>query len=396
MLANRAFSHPGGIYTAKLNQHNHLPVMKFSLFPILFVIFSATTACEHEPVNEPSLEQKIGQMLMAGFKGFEAADTSHIVRDIRKFHLGGVILFDYDVPASSPNRNIDSPDQVRNLITSLQSLSDVPLFIAVDQEGGRVARLKPERGFPAHRSAQYLGELNNADSTRHYASVMSSTLNELGFNVNFAPVVDMNTNPQNPVIGRLERSFSKDAESVVKHSEIFLEEFSAANVLGVLKHFPGHGSAWNDSHVGMADVTDTWDESELDPYQMIAASGLPFSVMTAHVFNENLDDVPATLSHHIQTEILRNRIGFNGVLFSDDMQMDAIRNYYGLEASIEKAILAGVDVLIFANNSVYDPGIVPTSVEIIMNLIEEGVITEERIEESYQRIMAAKKDLGLM
>ena len=333
---------------------------------------------------------------MAGFQGFEVADTSHIVRDIQEYYLGGIILFDYDVPSSSPNRNVDSPEQVRNLIDSLQQLAATPLFLAVDQEGGRVARLKPARGFPEHRSAQYLGELNNPDSTRFYASIMSSTLSDLGFNVNFAPVVDMNTNPQNPIIGRLERSFSKDAESVVKHSKIYLEEFSSANVLGVLKHFPGHGSAWNDSHVGMADVTDTWDESELDPYEMLAASGLPFSVMTAHVFNENLDDVPATLSYHIQTEILRNRIGFNGVLFSDDMQMDAIRNYYGLEASIEKAILAGVDVLIFANNSVYDPDIVPTSVEIILNLIEEGVITEERIDESYQRIMAAKKDLGMM
>ena len=381
------------VLKAKYNLFNNLYLMKSSFLLILFAFF--ITACEVSTDKNSAIEEKIGQMLMAGFQGFEVADTSHIVRDIQEYYLGGIILFDYDVPSSSPNRNVDSPDQVKNLIDDLQQLASTPLFVAVDQEGGRVARLKPERGFPEHRSAQYLGELNNPDSTRFYAATMSSTLSDLGFNVNFAPVVDMNTNPQNPIIGRLERSFSDDAESVVKHSKIYLEEFSSANVLGVLKHFPGHGSAWNDSHVGMADVTDTWEESELGPYEMLASSGLPFSVMTAHVFNENLDDVPATLSHHIQTEILRNSIGFNGVLFSDDMQMDAIRNYYGLEASIEKAILAGVDVLIFANNSVYDPDIVPTSVEIILNLIEEGVITEERIDESYQRIMAAKKDLGL-
>lgn len=371
--------------------------MKIFLLPLLITVATVTNACHTSADGEPILEEKIGQMLMAGFKGFEVADTSHIIRDIEKYHLGGIILFDYDVPTASPNRNIDSPEQVKELIASLQNLSqsELPLFMAVDQEGGRVARLKPQRGFPEHRSAQYLGELNNADSTRYYAASMSAVLHELGFNVNFAPVVDLNTNRQNPVIGRLERSFSADPENVVKHSSIFLKEFNKRNILGVLKHFPGHGSAWNDSHVGMADVTDTWEEIELEPYRALAGSEIPFAVMTAHVFNENLDDVPATLSRNVQTDILRNQIGFNGVLFSDDMQMDAIRNYYGLEASIEKAILAGVDVLIFANNSVYDPDIVPTSVEIIMNLIEEGVITEERIDESYQRIMAAKKDLGL-
>jgi beta-N-acetylhexosaminidase len=366
-------------------------------FLLTLLTFSLFTGCdENLTLNEVTIEEKIGQMLMAGFNGFTASDTSHIIRDIENYHIGGVILFDFDVPTRSPNRNINNADQVTGLNQHLQNLSATPLFIAVDQEGGRVARLKPERGFPAHKSAQFLGELNNLDSTRYYASTQAVLLQSLGFNVNFAPVVDINTNPQNPVIGMLERSFSDDPDKVIDHSLIFLDEFQRNNILGVLKHFPGHGSAWNDSHVGMADVTDTWNELELIPYVELSKSEYPFAVMTAHVFNEHLDENdPATLSYHVQTEILRNQIGFNGVLFSDDMQMDAIRTFYGLESSIKKAIQAGVDVLVFANNSIYDPEIVPKAVEIIKGLIEEGEISEDRIDQSYKRIIEAKRGLGL-
>ncbi len=333
---------------------------------------------------------------MVGFQGFEVSDTSHVVRDIEEYHTGGVILFDYDVPTGTPDRNIDSHDQVQRLNSQLQSLSDVPLYIAIDQEGGRVARLKTDRDFPRTVSAQYLGE-QGVDSTRAYAAEQSELLQNLGFNVNFAPVVDLNTNPENPVIGQLERSYSADPEIVTDHAEIVIEEHQKQNLLPVIKHFPGHGSAWNDSHVGMADVTDTWESIELEPYRLLIEKPLSFGVMTAHVLNENLDpDLPATLSRDIQTGILRDSLQYNGVLFSDDMQMDAIRTFYGLEFAIEKAILAGVDILVFANNSVYQPDIVPDVVNIIKQLIRDGVITEERIDESYQRIMESKEELELI
>jgi len=372
---------------------NFKPLFLFTLF-LLSGTFLSCENNQQVSVDEPTLDEKIGQMLMVGFHGFEVSDTSHVVRDITEYHAGGIILFDVHVPENSPNRNIDSPEQVKQLISDLQNLADKPLFMAVDQEGGRVARLKPERGFISSRSAEYLGDLNDPDSTRYYASHMAEMLNELGFNVNFAPVVDLNTNPQNPVIGQLDRSFSADPEIVTQHASIFLEEFTNHNILGVLKHFPGHGSAWNDSHVGMADVTDTWEEVELEPYQNLAGGEHPFAVMTAHVFNEHLDaDWPATLSSNVQTGILREQIGFDGVLFSDDMQMDAIRSFYGLETAIERAVLAGVDVLVFANNSVYHRDIVPEAVRIIKDLIDEGVITEERIDESYYRIIQAKNRL---
>lgn len=366
----------------------------FIILALLYSPFIYSCSEVQQEQAEVSIEEKIGQMLMVGFKGFEVTDTSHVVRDIQNYHTGGIILFDYDVPTGTPDRNIDSAEQVTALINDLQVLASSPLFMAVDQEGGRVARLKTERGFQPTISAEELGDINNPDTTRHYATQMAVELQELGFNVNFAPVVDLNTNTMNPVIGQLNRSFSADSDIVTKHASIFLEEFNAHNILGVLKHFPGHGSAWNDSHVGMAEVTDTWEEIELEPYKNLVEADKNFAVMTAHVFNENLDeDLPATLSHNVQTEILRNQIGFEGVLFSDDMQMDAIRSYYGLESSIKNAIVAGVDVLVFANNSVYDREIIPTSVSIIKNLLDEGEITEEMINESYKRIMSVKEQL---
>ncbi len=371
--------------------HYYFKLIFFSL-----LIISVTTFCNNSETN-PTIEEKIGQMLMIGFQGFEVADTSHVIRDIETYYTGGIILFDYDVPTGSSDRNIDNYEQVQQLNSQLQNLSATPLFIAIDQEGGRVARLKTNRDFPRTVSAQYLGEQQGVDSTRFYAAEQSDLLNKLGFNVNFAPVVDLNTNPENPVIGQLERSYSADPDVVTNHAEAVIKAHQERDLLPVIKHFPGHGSAWNDSHVGMADVTETWESIELEPYRLLIEKPLSFGVMTAHVLNENLDaELPATLSKDIQTGILRDSLNFNGVLFSDDMQMDAIRTFYGLEFAIEKAILAGVDILVFANNSVYQPNIVPDAVNIIKELVNEGVITEERIDQSYQRIINAKRDLGLL
>jgi len=367
------------------------------LFLIILLVIGCTAKSEEAITqNAPSLEEKIAQMIMVGFKGFEVSDTSHVVRDIEEHNVGGIILFDYDMTTRTPNRNIENPSQVKELTTKLQSLSETPLFMAIDQEGGRVARLKTERGFAPHVSADYIGEKDDTDSTRFYASEMADQLQDLGFNVNFAPVVDLNVNPDNPVIGQLDRSFGANPDLVVKHAEIYLDEFNKHNILGVLKHFPGHGSAWNDSHVGMAAVTDTWKPVELEPYQQLANSDLPFAVMTAHVLNKNIDaDLPATLSARAQTEMLRDEIGFDGVLFSDDMQMEAIRSFYGLDASVKHAINAGVDVLVFANNSVYQPDIVPDIINIVLKLIDEGEIERATIDESYNRIMRTKNELSL-
>ena len=368
--------------------------MKYCIPALLIFAFSALN-CSSQPADEfpdnPSLDFKIGQMLKIGFRGMNVDESSHIKRDLQDYHLGGVVLFDYDVPNGEPVRNVESPAQVRKLVSDLKDLSSVPLIVAIDQEGGRVARLKPRTGFPPTVSAQRLGNVNHPDTTNYYASIIAQTLSDLGINVNLAPVVDVNLNPDNPVIGGIERSFSGDPEIVTRQAEIFIKAHHKHGVFTTLKHFPGHGSSEDDSHLGIVDVTSLWSEAELIPYQNLIDDGLADIIMTAHIFNENWDpEYPATLSEKVITGMLRNELGFEGLVMSDDMQMEAIRSHFGLETAIKQAILAGVDILSFANNSIYDPEIVPKANEIINNLVESGEISEQRIEESYQRIVNFK------
>ncbi|MDZ7683092.1 MAG: glycoside hydrolase family 3 protein [Fodinibius sp.] len=364
----------------------------------LFIAFAITfTSCGQQSNQDSDvpMDVKIGQMLKIGFRGMQVADTNHIARDLQQYHLGGVVLFDYDVPRDTAYRNIQSPEQVKQLVNELKALSDKPLIVSIDQEGGRVARLKPKYGFPKSVSAEYLGSLDNPDSTRYYARRTAETLSNMGINVNLAPVVDVNVNPDNPVIGGLERSFSGDPQTVAKHAGIYIKTLHNYDIQTVLKHFPGHGSSEKDSHLGVVDVTDTWSRKELIPYRQLIDSSLVDAVMTAHIFNSQIDSTyPATLSKPTIDGILRDSLGFDGVVISDDLMMGAIRKEYGLKTTIEQALRAGVDILSFANNSVYDPEIVPKAHRIIKELIEKGEISTDRIDESYQRIMKFKEQLN--
>jgi len=350
------------------------------------------TSCSQGQENEVTLDEKIGQMLKVGFRGLSVDENSPIVEDIRKYHIGGVVLFDYDVPRDTALRNISSPGQVQNLVQDLQRFADIPLIIAIDQEGGRVARLKPRYGFEKSVSAQYLGSLQNADSTRKYAHQTGQTLSELGINTNLAPVVDVNINPENPVIGGIERSFSDDPSVVTRHARLYIETLHEYGIITTLKHFPGHGSSRDDSHLGVVDVTDYWKQKELVPYRNLIESGTADIVMTAHIFNAALDSTyPATLSKPIITGILRDSLRFNGVVMSDDLQMKAIRTEYGLKETIKMSIQAGVDILSFANNSIFDAEIAAKAHGIINELVEEGSLSEGRIDQSYDRIMSLKR-----
>ena len=344
--------------------------------------------------GNPDLDFKIGQMLKIGFRGMSVDESSHIRRDLQQYHLGGVVLFDYDVPNGEPVRNVESEPQLRDLVRQLKELSSVPLLVTIDQEGGRVARLKPTRGFPPTVSHQYLGAAGHQDSTRVYAGLIAMTLARNGINANLAPVVDVNLNPENPIIGGIGRSFSSEPEKVAEHAAWFIDMHHNLGIKTTLKHFPGHGSSEDDSHLGLVDVTGLWSEKELIPYRRLIEKGMADMIMTAHIFNSNWDsDYPATLSKNVITGMLRGDLGFEGVVMSDDMQMEAIRSHYGLETAVRQAILAGVDILSFANNSVYDADIVPKVHKIIRNLVADGVIYESRIDESYHRILKLKKEL---
>jgi len=341
-----------------------------------------------------ALDVKIGQMVMVGFRGLAVSDNDPVARDIRERHIGGVILFDYDVPTRTFGRNIESARQTRALTSSLQTRASVPLFIAVDQEGGRVSRLKEKNGFPPTVSQKQLGMWDDLKKTRLQADVTAKTLAGLGINVNFVPVVDLDLNPTNPVIGKLERSFSPDPAAVTRHAMAVIEAHRRYGVLTAPKHFPGHGSAGGDSHEGFVDVTGRWTPVELEPFRMLIHQGMADMVMTAHIFNGKLDPVwPSTLSRKTLTDILRQQMGFDGVVISDDMQMKAISAHYGLETAIRQAILAGVDILIFANNSVYEEDIAARATATVRSLVEKGDIPAERIDASYRRIMMLKERL---
>jgi len=328
---------------------------------------------------------------MTGFRGLTLTRDHPVVRDLQEFHAGSIVFFAYDVANNLPVFNIESPVQVRELTRSLQGFAGSPLLISIDQEGGKVNRLTEEQGFPPSVSAAVLGSMNDLKATLRYAELTGKMLAEIGINLNLAPDVDLNINPNNPIIAQRERSYSSDPDIVTAHAKEVIKGLHKYGALSTLKHFPGHGSSSHDSHLGFVDVTASWKEKELQPYADIINAGMCDAVMTAHIFNANLDpDFPATLSKKIITGILRQRLHYDGVIISDDMQMKAISEYYGLETAVYRTIDAGVDIISFANNTVNDPDIVPKVSTIIQRLVESRAISEARIDESYDRIQTLK------
>lgn len=352
------------------------------------------------------LRYKIGQMLIVGFDGVQAYDDSLIAHQIRENALGGVILFDYNFQTKTFSKNIESPRQVLELNKSLQKHNsfvnkklqreDLPLFISVDYEGGAVDRLKTTYGFPETFSVEYVAN-NTVEYAQKIAREMANTLKLSGFNVNFAPVVDVNVNPDNPILGKLARCFSHSPSEVIKYASIYAQEFLKLDILPVFKHFPGHGSSMADSHLGFVDVTDTWNITELEPYKHIPEIKIPKSmIMTAHIINRNLDNsgLPATLSKKILTDILRRELNFRGIIISDDMQMKAISDHYGLEDSLVLALNAGVDMFIFGNQLADKPQDPEEVIDIIMKNIQKGKIKQEQIEKSFTRINLIKSQMS--
>jgi beta-N-acetylhexosaminidase len=350
---------------------------------------SPTPSPSPSPVG-PSLRERIGQMLLIGFRGLTADAADATRQQIAAGEVGGILLFSVDQLTGGP-RNVDSPEQLRGLVDALSASAPAsPLTVAIDQEGGMVARLGPAHGFPATSSAATLGQ-GDPSATAAAARAMAETLRSVGVTLNLAPVVDLAVNPENPIIAAVERSFSADPEVVIAHASAFIQAHHDIGVRSAVKHFPGQGSATGDTHAGVVDVTDVWTDVELEPFAALVGRGLPDAVLTAHIFNGRLDpDHPATLSEPTITGILRQQLGWDGAVISDDMQMGAIRDAYGYEEAVALAIEAGVDILLIANQLVYEPDIAPRTIEVIEGLVRDGRISEERIDASYRRILALK------
>ncbi len=341
-----------------------------------------------------TLKEKIGQLFIIGFRGNDITEESAVLHMIKEHKPGGVILFDKDMVHNKPVHNIQSPEQVKRLTKALGDASDLPLLIGIDQEGGLINRLKPEYGFPKTKSHKTLGSQQDVRLTEQEGEKIACMLSDAGINLNFAPVVDLTLNENSSIIAKRERSFGKSAEQVTNHARAYITGHRKKNILTCCKHFPGHGSAEGDTHAGFVDVTDTWSEEELIPYKKLIAEGLCTMIMTAHIFNANLDtDKPATLSKYILQDLLRDQLNYKGVIISDDMQMRAISDHYGLKESLKAGLLAGLDLFCFGNNLLKEPVELQDAIAAFEELVNEGEVTEKRIEASVQRILDLKATL---
>ncbi len=373
--------------------------MKRTLLVLAGLLIAAVALVGCGDDDSLSLEDAVGQMLLVGFRG-ETLDTDvrAILDEVRP---GGVILYDRDFPSDGvAERNIASPEQLRDLIAALQDQAHVAYFIAVDAEGGVVHRLKERYGFrvvvPSHQ-ALGAGPISETESI---AADLATELAKLGINWNFAPVVDVNLVADSPSIGGLERSFSADPEVVAAHAAAFAGALRDGGVIPILKHFPGHGSDAGVRHRGIPDVSETYQHDvELSPYRALIADGYDDAIFVSHVVNRVLDSSgrPASLSPAIVAGVLRDELGFEGVIVSDDVMYAAIVEQYGLGGAAVAAILAGADVLLATNQSPgYDLGQLAEIKEAILAAVEAGEISEERIYESAERILALKRAYGIV
>ncbi len=377
---------------------------------LCFALLFAAGNLGAQPLD--SLGIKIGQMILIGFP--DAKVDPIVLEEVRSGKVGTIILFEKNVPATfieldknatvTPGKkakNKPLPSKVavasftplKKIIWTYRQAAPIPLFVAIDEEGGKVNRLKAKYGFPRSISAQNMGRAGTLDSVRFYAESTAATLAGLGINVNLAPCVDVGVNKDNTVIYQNGRAYSGNADSVALLAAEFIKVHRRYGVLTVLKHFPGHGSSLADSHVGLTDVTHTWASSELIPYERLLSSGMVDGVMTAHIVNKTLDPsaYPGTMSRRMLDSLLRKSMHFNGVVYSDDMQMHAITKEYGVEEAIRLSVNAGVDILCFSNNIIGSEERTVTKVHtLIRGMVESGQIPRERIDQSFRRIMNLK------
>ena len=346
-------------------------------------------------LEKMTLREKVGQMFIVRP---EALDTSihwetyqelvpYETRSISKamkalngdYPVGGMILFAH---------NIDDESQLVNFIKDIKSLNGAPL-LAVDEEGGRVARIANDGSFdvPKYESMEALAALGE-DSVYEAAFTIGSYVKHYGFDVDFAPVADVNTNPENIVIGA--RAFSNEPEVAATMVQQYLRGLEDAHVVGSLKHFPGHGDVKSDTHYGYAETQKTWDEMlkcEMIPFVAGIKAGAQM-VMTAHIAAPKVtnDDVPATLSSVILQDKLRGELGFEGVIVTDAMDMGAImKQFTNVEATV-KSIQAGIDIVLCPQNFV-------EAFDAVVKAVEDGAIKESRIDESVYRILKMKNNL---
>ena len=361
-----------------------MPVLRF--FAILIVLpFLA------QPVVAATLEEMAGQMILVGFEGDDPSDAGvkAVVDDLGAGRVGGVMYL---------KKNVSSLDTVQEMNALFRAASPgQPPFITLDQEGGAVERLTRDVGFAEIPNAETVAANNTPEQAEAIYGRMAQGIAENGFSVNFGPVADLNTNPDNQIIARFGRAFSADAEVVTAYDAAFIQAHRDAGLLTALKHFPGHGSSTADSHEGFVDITRSWSTDELEPYRALIADGMADMVMIGHLYHADYADgdgeTPSSLSTRWIDGVLRDELGFDGVVISDDLEMGAIREHFSLEDTVVKAVRAGMDILLFSNTADYRPGLTQDVLDILVREAAADPSFAARIEESYQRIVALKARL---
>ncbi len=324
-----------------------------------------------------TLHEKIGQMLLFGWQSTAQADAL-----VTEFAAGGVILM---------GRNISTPAETSAHIAHLQRLARKrglpPLFVATDQEGGRVQRLGPPR-YPKRPSQREIGTASSSDAARTAARKIGTELAALGFNWDFAPVLDIDSNPQNPVIG--DRAYSSRPDTVAAFGTAAIAGFQDdARILACGKHFPGHGDTDTDSHFALPTIRRSraaLDALELVPFRAAIQSGVA-AIMTAHILFPALDPtLPATLSPTILTGLLRQELGFNGLIITDDLEMKGVADHWGAPEAAVLAACAGADILLCCHEWDTQRAIQAA----LFSAVQTGRFTEDRLDQSLERIAAAK------
>lgn len=339
-------------------------------------------------LGKMSLREKVGQLFivrpeaLAENSNAETAPATDRVDDavisrIEEYPVGGIALF---------SRNITSAEQLPMFISDLQSSSKYPLFIAVDEEGGRVARIANSDFFnvASYKSMEDIGKAGDASKAEEVGRQIGFYLKELGFNLDFAPVADTNTNPQNIVIG--DRSYGSDPALVARMVSAQLDGMHDSGIMGTLKHFPGHGDTKDDTHSGYVSIEKTWDElKECELVPFITALPKADMVMVSHITAVNVtsDKLPTSMSETMITGKLRNELGYDGVIITDAMAMGAVAdNYTSAEAAVT-AVKAGVDIVLMPQN-------LDEAFNGVMNAVTDGKISMARLDESVMRILKLK------
>ncbi|MFS0864981.1 beta-N-acetylhexosaminidase [Fredinandcohnia sp. 179-A 10B2 NHS] len=368
---------------------------RFSMATIALLIGVILSSCGVEEINQErdqeivnqikkmSLEEKIGQMMIVGVEGYALnSSTKKMIVDKK---VGGFVIL---------GNNVRTSKQLFDLVNSLKSTNKqenrIPLFLSIDEEGGRITRFPEElRKLPSNKE---IGELDNQEVAYQIGRLQAEKLKLFGLNMNFAPVLDVNSNPKNPIIG--DRSYGNNPEVVSRLGVQTMKGIQENGIIPVLKHFPGHGDTIVDSHQGLPSVShdiNRLENLELVPFQE-AIDEQAEVVMTAHILLPKLDAThPATMSKKIITDLLREELHFDGIVITDDMTMKAISANYGISEAAVATVQAGSDMIMVAHN--HQKGI--EAYEALLNAVKKGELSEERIDKSVYRILNVKKKYQL-